>query len=530
MTRKTSSHLRIHTEDSEDGQATGAGLGAPIDLLDLVDVFSKATGWIPRPIARTPHADAPRGDSEILLPLRKRIRLVSAAPIDGMLDSVDAEQVGALTSEDEAWALLEKLDALVQQLRSAEGTIELQEAQLASGIGVSVRKDEAELLTARLLETLGRATEQTGSDAAAIYLLDETTSQLKMRSCFGLPKTALAGPARELRGSLADLEALMGNAVLIENTKLAPEWSCPEDFAAALCLPIGSPTMPQGTLWLWSSHVRDFSHEDIELAKGASDKVLVDIERSVLADEVLRTRAVNRDIESASMVQASRLPSLQPLHRDYEVGGWTFQGQALGGNFHTWTINRQEEICAALGAAINAGPAGALVATSLQTVVETCWNARHRPSQILRKANDILWDVEDGDWRSSLCYLQIHPESGATQLGTTGDIQAFLVSSRGVRMINGTPTYLAEQPDTTFRNEQLTLEGGELLVVASADVIGGLDRGGFSQDALLEIVTQMQEDSVEDIADHLARMLPMTSGDGQAPLTDRSLMIVRRRF
>ncbi|MEM8736208.1 MAG: hypothetical protein AAGG44_18400, partial [Planctomycetota bacterium] len=185
MTRKTSSHLRIHTEDSDGVQEAAAGITSPIDLLDLVDVFSKATGWIPRPIARTPHADLQQGEAEILPPLRKRIRLVSAAPIDGMLDSVEAENLAGITSEEEAWALLEKLDVLVQQLRSAEGTIELQEAQLASGIGVSVRKDEAELLTARLLESLGRATEQTGSDAAAIYLLDETTSQLKMRSCFG---------------------------------------------------------------------------------------------------------------------------------------------------------------------------------------------------------------------------------------------------------------------------------------------------------------------------------------------------------
>ena len=36
---------------------------------------------------------------------------------------------------------------------------------------------------------------------------------------------------------IADLEALMGNAVLIENTKLAGEWNCPENFAAGLCLP-----------------------------------------------------------------------------------------------------------------------------------------------------------------------------------------------------------------------------------------------------------------------------------------------------
>ena len=45
--------------------------------------------------------------------------------------------------------------------------------------------------------------------------------------------------------------------------------------------------MPHGTLWLWSEHVRDFTAIDIDVAKAAADKILVDIERTVLADEVL---------------------------------------------------------------------------------------------------------------------------------------------------------------------------------------------------------------------------------------------------
>ena len=45
-------------------------------------------------------------------------------------------------------------------------------------------------------------------------------------------------------------------------------------FAAALCVPIGSASMPQGTLWLWSDHIRDFCTADIEAAKAAADKIL----------------------------------------------------------------------------------------------------------------------------------------------------------------------------------------------------------------------------------------------------------------
>lgn len=525
VARQLPSHLKLHADDAvDDGAASNS---QPIDLAVLMRDFANATGWLPRPLGGTPHHPPQRDQGEQRVPLNERMQLISTLPMDGLLDVDEVESL-ILTDEASAWALLEQIDALVQKLEAAEKTIERQEAQLATQLGVSIRQDESEVLVSRLQESLERCVELTGSDAAAVYLLDESTSDLKMRCCWGLGSSALSKPARPLRGALADLEALMGNAVLLENTALAAEWSCPEHFAAGMCVPIGSPTMPHGTLWLWSSHIRDFSSAHIDAAKAAADKVLVDIERSVLADEVLRTRGLNRQVESASLVQSSRLPSSQPLHADYEIGGWTFQGQALGGNFHTWTVNRHEQICAALGSAVQRGPAGALVSTSVQTVVETCWNSRHRPSQILRRANDLLWESQDGDWRSSLCYLQIHPESGSAQLAQAGNIQAFLFGEHGFRMLGGTPTLLAQQPDTAFQNQQLYLEPGELLVIASADVLSGAARGGLGQDELLQVVQALQDEPVDEIVSQLARQLPMvTPGESHF---DRSLLILRRRF
>ncbi len=530
MARKLPSHLKIHSEDHSLDSRQGQDASAPFELAALLDAFTEATGWRPTPVAGTPHrpsAAAPPGELPTR-PLRERMRLVSTAPMDGMLDVDDLGDI-SLTSEESAWRLMEQLDGLVQRLERSERAVERQEAQLATALGVSIRHDESEVLASRLTESLHRAAELTGSDAAALYLLDDATSELKMRSCWGMPTSALTKPPRALRGSMADLEALMGNAVLLENTALAREWNCPEDYAAALCIPIGSPTMPHGTLWLWSDHVRDFSSADIDAAKAAADKILVDIERSVLADEVLRRRGLDRQIESASLVQASRLPDAQPLHADYEIGGWTFQGQSLGGNFHSWSLNKHGQICAALGAAATHGAAGSLVATSLQTLVETCWNSRHKTSQIMRKANDFLWSSQDADWRSSLCYLNIHPESGSTDFALAGDIQAFLIGNRGFRRLAGTPTRLAQQPDTHFENQQLYLDGGELLLIASADVVNGMQRGGFSQNALLDIVREMQEEPVNDIVDHLGRLLPMLPA-GESSDFDRSLILVRRRF
>jgi phosphoserine phosphatase RsbU/P len=529
VARKRSSYLRIHSEEINSNDRSEAQKARTFDIQQLMDDFTEATGWQPRALPATPHSQTKSGSGEERhIPLRERVELLNVAMLDGLLDAEDLLDM-PMTGEDAAWQLLESIDSLVQRLNETEKALSHQEAKLATQVGVNVRSDEGNQLADRLLDALHRASELTSSDAAALYLLDDTTSELKMRCCWGMPAAALAHPPRNLRGALADLEALMGNAVLLENTHIAPEWNCPEPYAAAMCVPIGSPTMPHGTLWLFSEHIRDFSDSDIDAAKAATEKILSDIERSVLAEEVLKTRRLNRQFEDASLVQASRLPDLQPLHDDYELAGWTYQGQALGGNFHTWNINRLGQINAAMGDAATHGTAAALVATSVQTIVETCWNSNHKPCQVLRKANDILWGAQDGDWRSSLCYLQIHPESGSTQLSLAGDICAYVIGSRGYRMIAGNTTQLAVQPDSSYRNEQLYLEAGDLLMIASADVLAGAKRGGFSQDSLFKTIREMHDDPASDIADHLARMLPVLSTE-QVDSFDRSLMLIRRRF
>lgn len=528
MAKNFPGHLKLHVEETLDGRSTQFD-NQEFELQKLFSAFAQATGW--RICSATPHqklhtAAQEQGTNAAVQPLNKRYRLVADAPIDGVLDMVGDATV---TSEDTAWALLAQIDALVQSLNSAEQAIKHQEAQLASSVGVNIRADESELLAAKLQETLHRAAAQTASDAAAIYLLDDSTSMLKMRSCWGLSSSSLSKPARDLRGSMADLEALLGNAVLLENVAVAKEWGCPEDFAAALCLPIGSPTMPHGTLWLWSNHIRDFSSDHIESAKAATEKILVDIERSILADEVLKLRSVSRGVESASLIQATRLPDAQPLHTDYEIAGWTFQGQSLGGNFHTWNYGKSGEIIAALGDAELGGTSGALVATTLQTIVETCWNSKHEPKQVLRKANDMLWAAEDGDWRSSLAYLQLNANTGSGLYGLSGSIQAFQVNASGYRPLKGTSTFLGQQPDTTFERNTVRLEGGDMLVFASQSLVSGLLHGGLTQQAMLDTILKMNEEPIDQIVDHLARQLPLNPPLGCEQL-DRSLIIVRRKF
>lgn len=528
MPRKQVPHLRLHRAENEQSTQTGRD----DQVTSLLRSFAEATGWEVQPVGALTGSKAAGTLTKNFGwspdELSVRVKLVSSAPLDGLLDESDFfEQT--TTSEETAWGLLESINDIAFKLKQCEEAVARQEAELAAGLSVTLPEQSSEdSLYASMEEALERAVLASGSDAAAVYLLDDTTSTLKMRSCYGLSKNNLAKPPRSLRGALADLEALLGNAVLLENVAIAPDWNCPEPFAAALCVPIGSSTMPQGTLWLWSDHVRDFCGADIEAAKGAADKILSDIERRVLSGEVLRVRAAAQQLDAASLIQSSLLPDAQPLHPDYDIGGFTHHSHVLGGTFHSWNVNSQEQILTALGAATCGGAAGAMVVSRLHTIIDMHHNSKRTPTDILRRANDMVWKLQDADWRSSLSIVSLNPASGIAELACAGSIQMYLIGMRGYRPLMVGGPMLGLQPDSFYKPMNVQLEPGDMLAILPSALVAGHEAGGLQQDELLQMLRDRHDEPLCDLAAELSQALPL--GTNHQTMADHSLILLRRRF
>jgi len=442
---------------------------------------------------------------------------------------------------DKAQQLLASIEQLVARLELAEETIRRQEAELATSMGVTSHSDRGRETADRLESILESVTRSVGAVAGALYLLDDDTSTLKMRSSIGLPKTRLTDPPRELRGSLADLEALLGNAVLLSDIDMMPDWPSPEDFASALVVPVGSMTMPHGTMWFWSDKPRSYSATEVEVANLAAGRVMSEIEQSILGHEVQQSRAMQKQIDTASLIQASMLPDSQILHEDFDVNGWTFQNGSIGGGFHHWDINQQEMMTLSIGNANQPGPEGAIVSTSIQAIVRTLWQSNNTPVSIMRSINDTLWGMQDADRTASMGLIQINPATGYGSICSAGDIQSFVISHRGFRPIGSAGPMVAAQPDTIFQSNRFCLQPGEILLAFTSNILEpnspaamlSKKKGGRShsystldQNSMLQIIRDMSDEKASDIAGYVARTLPTFRRDTDTGL-DRSMIIVK---
>ncbi len=128
-------------------------------------------------------------------------------------------------------------------------------------------------------------------NAASFYSLDTKDNSLRLRSCWGLPEERLLLPARSLHDSPGDLEAILGQAVLLSVESLCKAWGAPEDFASAVCVPVMSPMSILGTLWFFADHPRNFSEKDVRLMEIITGRLAAELERAALLRELVALRS-----------------------------------------------------------------------------------------------------------------------------------------------------------------------------------------------------------------------------------------------
>lgn len=165
------------------------------------------------------------------------------------------------------------------------------EEELASLVPIPSLDPNETRFTETLFDILKEGTKILDCDAASLYLLDSTKNTLKMRSCWGLPEERLLDPPRLLHDSLADLEAMLGQAVVLNEDYLLEAWPTPETFPASVCVPVASPMSIIGTLWFFSNEKREFDERDLRLMEILTGRIAAELERAALLRELDETPA-----------------------------------------------------------------------------------------------------------------------------------------------------------------------------------------------------------------------------------------------
>ena len=467
VTRRTATHLRLHVEESP--RPKHPQLDEIRSLQGVCDAFQRITGWTLQCRHGSSAASQALWSRSIGEPSGDERCVVSL----GVTDEYGAETrvlSDEICDRETAQELAASIADLLQELQQTRCALWQREAELAVSVPVTPHPDEQAHLAERLEGVLKAGAQAVGCQAAAVYLLDEATRKLKLRSCWGLPRSRFVDPPRSLRGAAADLEALVGHAVILRDSELLPHWQIPEEFRAAVCVPVSSPTTPFGTLWVFCDHRRDFGVEETNLIEIVAGRIAADLERAVLLGQTLQLRSLARQLTHAAQWQQHRLPRLKPLLAGWDLSGWTSQAGALGGDFHDWFVLFGGQLAVAVGDSQGKMFESGLTAATLHTALRAHAAYPHAAQQLAERINETLWTASVGDQFASLFYGTIQPETGAIESVAAGHVYAAVVGE-SLRTLAAAETLpLGTQPDSEYVATSDQLRRGETLVVVSEGV------------------------------------------------------------
>ncbi|MFO0906266.1 MAG: GAF domain-containing protein [Pirellulales bacterium] len=453
MTRTIPNYLKLHVEE-----LAAQAKAASASLTGLTQSFTEATGW---------GLTLPSAPTE----LRRRVRKTPDAPT---LERVN-DPTRELPSLELARVkpLAEAIQKVVADLELAQRALVEREAELASAIPVGTLREDARPLGRRLESLLKTAAESVQTRAAAAYLLDDATSKLKLRAHYGLSTDRLFSPARGLRGQAADLEALLGRAVVMNDTRNSLKWKTPEPCGAAVCVPISTPTTPLGTLWLYADLPREFTPLQLNLVEVVAGRIAAELERHAACRESFQLGQLQRQWKLASRWMRARVPMAEPMAAGWDVGAWTPQSEQLSGQFVDWEMLPEGQMVVSLGRAPGAALDAGLSAVTMQTLLKALAPVCRGPRRLVSRVNDTAWRTAAGSSLGSLVHASVTPETGEVELVATGDVGALVVRAASHEWIEPGMERLGETPDVSFRLRRHRLEAGETLMLLGAALPSG---------------------------------------------------------
>jgi len=489
----------------------------------VLKAFERATGWPLR------YVEAPQPDNASLTWSAPVNPGVGATPGHLRLEAVAKPSGDSISrvSPETAQQLASALASVLAELTASQRALWHREAELATAVPVVQHPREDESLAARLEAVLRGGAEAIGCRAAALYLLDDATTQLKLRSSYALAKGRLADPPRPLAGALADLEAMLGHAVVLNDPALMAHWSPPEDFPAAVCVPVATSTTILGTLWVFADERRDFTERETGLIEIVAGRLASDLEREILLREGHNSAQLRRQVADAERLQKNQLPTISPLLDGWDLAGWTEQAHAVGGDFYDWFTLPDGSVAVAVGDVMHQGVAAALAAGGVKSSLRSHGQYHRDLGSLLTQVNLTLWTGSAGDQFGSLFCGLLETATGRIGYATAGQPAVVVVGPDSRKSLSRTTPSLGESPEVVYRQEHLRLNPGEALLVFTDGFRDAPNEQGkaLGEAGLAEPIQAHLDLSAKELVllarDRLAAAAP-------SPSDDRTILVVKR--
>lgn len=368
----------------------------------------------------------------------------------------------------------------------------------------------------RLTAILRGMVEGFACDAADFYLLNDASNELVLRSHFEAAESEPGAARRPLKTARADVAAMSGSAIVLEDDSDVAHWPVPVWCGAALCLPVASDETIHGTLWLYSSEPRAFADAEHQLAEVVAGRLAVEMELQAwrateegrndpASPSVAVARRENefelalepQDRPSRSVAHVSR-PAAAPQLDEWDLAGWT-PSDSVQRSFYDWQTLADGRTLVATGAYAPDDQVsdGWLQAAriALRAHVDEVGDA----GELLSLANQTLWLASPGGEGLAVAVAMLEADGLRASVASAGDAGIARWRAASCDWIYTKCPSLGWSERTVYAPQSFELVVRERLVLVTAGGLPSNQQGPPNQHAQAKLAQRLRSGSPEQL-------------------------------
>jgi sigma-B regulation protein RsbU (phosphoserine phosphatase) len=429
-------------------------------------------------------------------------------------------------SEAIRWA--ESLAALLGKLVETSAELSARNRDVATLLNLGLAIPAQNDLAFAMSQLLKAGTHLTNSRCAAFFLLDGTTSHLKLRAVYQLSRNDVPVPYRELRRSAPDLKALADSPVLLRSETGARHPLVPENMRRAMVVGVASEHIPFGTLWVYERRARDHSVRDQHVLQSIAAQIAAVLDRSALVRGHELQERLCRDVRVASKSHNDSNLQELPVDPRFDLAARCTSCFELGGDLCEVIPLTPDRTAIAIGDASGNSIPAAMIMSAVRGAVCTHAADEGEVAEHVSRVNKGLCSIARSSQFMSLCYGVFDAAGRRFTYCNAGHPAPLLIRDKEVQPLESHGLLLGVMAEARYRHASIELREGDLLVFYSDGIseARNADEQLFRGEGIAAAVARASSGSADQILNSIWDSVDkyMATGD---PADDRTVLVLR---
>lgn len=235
---------------------------------------------------------------------------------------------------------------------------------------------------------------------------------------------------------------------------------------SAVCAPLLVADVVLGVLYIdFTASGGAIAEDDVRLVAQIARFAAVTLERTRLREEAFAKAKIDEELRTAYVIQSRLLPARLPQIEGYNFAATNRPCKTVSGDYYDVVVRPDGRIYFVIADVSGKGITAALVMSSVATAFAIFTRTDPSPADLLRELNATLAPKTAPTKFVTMVAGVLDPKSGEVTFANAGHVPPLAVSRGGVSALRKTDIVVGILPNAQYRDQSLTLEPGDSLVL-----------------------------------------------------------------